>query len=56
MADSLEGILRTHTCLYASFDRSPDADVSRGDPAALFQPSLAAIVPNGGRLGGGTGD
>lgn len=53
MADSLEGILGTHTCLYASFDRSSDADVSRGDPAATFQPALAAIVPNGGRLGGG---
>jgi|SaaInl7_200m_RNA_FD_contig_21_2480806_length_665_multi_13_in_0_out_0_2 hypothetical protein len=28
MADALEGILTTHTCLYASFDRSPDAGTS----------------------------
>lgn len=30
MPTGLEGLMKSHTCLYASFDRSLDADVSRG--------------------------
>lgn len=52
MPDSIQGLLQAHTCLYASFDRSLDADVGRGDPTASCRPTVARHSPSLGRFGG----
>jgi len=44
--------LRDHLCLYASFDKSPDADVSRGSAAAAVNSLVTEHAPAGGRFGG----
>jgi hypothetical protein len=48
----LRRVVREHTCLYASFDNSVDADVCRGDPAAVVNSAVVRHDPNGGRAGG----
>jgi len=45
-------LVRAHTCLYASFDDSMDADISRGDPAARMNAAVVRHDPHGGRSGG----
>lgn len=52
MATDLADVLTQHTCLYASFDRGMDADVSRGDGTASFQASVVKYDPSAGRYGG----
>lgn len=44
--------LRPHVCLYASFDRSADADVCRGDGKAEVNPAVARHDATAGRFGG----
>ncbi|MFC1525464.1 LamG-like jellyroll fold domain-containing protein [Candidatus Latescibacterota bacterium] len=44
--------LRDHICLYASFDTSMDADVSRGDGQATWNGDVARRDPASGRHGG----
>ena len=51
MADLTE-FLKRHVCLYASFDRSVDADVSRGDGTATCQSSVVERDSDAGRSGG----
>lgn len=53
MTTALGAAIRDHLCLYASYDRTIDADVSRGDPAATYQPAVVRHDPAGGRHGGG---
>lgn len=53
MSDLLTSLLRDHTCLYASFDDGPDADVSRGDGRATLNPDVVRHVVDAGRCGGG---
>lgn len=53
MSDSLARLLREHTCLYASFDSSTNADVSRGDGKATWNADVARLDPEAGRFGGG---
>jgi hypothetical protein len=48
----LGAAIREHVCFYASYDRTMDADVSRGDPAATCQPALVRRDPAAGRSGG----
>jgi hypothetical protein len=52
MATDLGAAIRDHLCLYASFDRTIDADISRGDPAARLQAAVVRHEPTGGRHGG----
>jgi hypothetical protein len=52
MASDLGAALRDHICLYASFDRTMDADISRGDPAATAQAAVVRRDPTAGRHGG----
>lgn len=44
--------LRDHICLYASFDASVDADLSRGDGHATQDAGVVQRDPEGGRHGG----
>lgn len=44
--------LRQHICLYASFDKTMDADVSRGNGQATFNPAVVRHDIEGGRYGG----
>lgn len=43
---------QAHTCLYASFDAGPNADVSRGDAVASVNDALVLHDSQGGRFGG----
>ena len=52
VSDELIRILRKHTCLYASFDNSIDADLSRGDAQASTQTDVVRHDPQAGRFGG----
>ena len=52
MAFALNGLLRERTCLYASFDQSADADVSRGDSHAKLNGDVVRHESTGGRFGG----
>ncbi len=52
MPSTLAECLRQHTCLYASFDRSADADFSRGDGTARYQSRVVRHTLHGGRCGG----
>ena len=52
MPESLTTLLQNHTCLYASFDSSIDADIARGDGTAVINPAVARRDPAGGRFGG----
>jgi hypothetical protein len=53
MATGLGATLREHVCFYASFDRTLDADISRGEGAATVNAAVARHDPQGGRSGGG---
>ena len=53
MSESLAKLLPQHTCLYASFDSSIDADFARGDRAATINSAVARLDPSAGRFGGG---
>ena len=48
----LTEFLKRHVCLYASFDQGVDADVSRGDGTATYQPSVVQWDSHAGRSGG----
>ena len=48
----LAACLREHTCLYASFDETMDADFSRGNGTAAHNPDAVHRDPEGGRFGG----
>jgi concanavalin A-like lectin/glucanase superfamily protein len=52
MATELGAAIREHVCFYASYDRTIDADRSRGDPAATYQAALVRRDPAAGRHGG----
>ena len=47
--------LRDHICLYASFDASVDADLSRGDAQATLNADVVEHNPADGRHGGALG-
>ncbi len=53
MPTSLSSVLRDHTCLYASFDSTVDADVARGDSAASLNADVVRHDSSAGRFGGG---
>ena len=44
--------LRSHICLFASFDASLDADLSRGDGGATANADAVQFDPHAGRYGG----
>ena len=52
MSRTLADILRAHTCLYASFDRTADADLCRGNGKVTLHPDVVRHHPEGGRTGG----
>lgn len=52
ISDNLARFVREHTCLYAAFDESVDADVSRGDSHAQMNSAVVRHDPQGGRSGG----
>lgn len=52
MPNDLTDTIRQHTCLYASFDKGTDADRSRSDGKATFNPSVVRHDPAAGRYGG----
>ena len=52
MSRELNSNLREHACLYASFDKTVDADFSRGDGKASYQSTAVRHDPTGGRYGG----
>jgi hypothetical protein len=52
MFTGLAGRLRKHTCLYASFDKTVDADISRGDGKATYNSRVVRHDMDGGRYGG----
>ena len=52
MSELLAEEIREHTCLYASFDQTMDADFSRGEGRATHQPQVVRRDPDGGRWGG----
>lgn len=45
-------LTQRNICLYASFDESPDADVSRGAGKATLNAAVVRHDPSGGRFGG----
>lgn len=49
---ALKKRLQSHTTFYASFDRSADADFSRGNPAAALNRKVVRHEKDGGRFGG----
>ena len=53
MATELGAAIRDHVCFYASYDRTIDADLSRGDPTATYQATLVRHDLAAGRYGGG---
>ena len=52
MPTALPDVIRQHACLYASFDQGTDADFSRGDGRATYQPRVVTRDPDAGRYGG----
>lgn len=52
MSDSLTSLLRDHTCLYASFDAGPDADVCGGNGRATLNADVVRFAADVGRSGG----
>jgi len=52
MTTQLTDIIKQQTCLYASFDHGTDADYSRGDTRAAYQPAVVQHNPTAGRYGG----
>jgi hypothetical protein len=52
MATGFGAAIREHVCFYASYDRTIDADLSRGDPAATYRAELVRREPAAGRHGG----
>lgn len=52
MPNDLATTIKETTCLHASFDRGMDADHSRGDGRATYQPTVVAHEPTAGRFGG----
>lgn len=52
MTASIDQLLKTHSCLYASFDDSVDADFARGDRHAAMNENVARHASHGGRFGG----
>ena len=52
MPSDLSTAIKEQTCLYASFDKGMDADYSRGDGDATYQPSVVTHDPTAGRFGG----
>ena len=52
MSSELTEVLRNHTCLYASFDDSVDAELSRGDGKAVMNTDVVRREPGAGRFGG----
>lgn len=50
--NELAQVLRNRACLFAAFDNSIEADVSRGDPRARINADVARHEPQGGRFGG----
>lgn len=52
MSKELTGYLREHTCLYASFDQTMNADFSRGDGKATYRPEVVRHDLEGRRFGG----
>lgn len=52
MAGDLKAALQTHTCLYASFDDTAHADVSRGSDVPTMHPDVVDPDPNAGVFGG----
>ena len=52
MSDSLTKLLRTHTCLFASFETGIDAEVSRGPGEPIMNPDVVRHDPSAGRHGG----
>ena len=52
MSKALAECLRQHTCLYASFDQSMDADYSRGDGTAQCQSRVVRHAQHAGHHGG----
>jgi hypothetical protein len=52
ISDDLLRHLREHTCLYASFDDSIDADVCRGDRRATMNAAVVRHDSQAGRTGG----
>jgi hypothetical protein len=53
MSEQMSQILRQHTCLFASFDETAAADISRGDAVPSMQADVARHDVNSGRFGGG---
>ena len=52
LPDDLPGVLRAHTCFYASYNDGPDADVCRGAGSASLQDSVVRWSGHSGRSGG----
>lgn len=52
MPKAIDEILDEHFCLYASFDKTMDANFSRGDGQATFNPEVTSHDATGGRFGG----
>ncbi|NKB72880.1 MAG: hypothetical protein GKR89_37905 [Candidatus Latescibacteria bacterium] len=52
MPADLATFIPQHTCLYASFDHSLNADFSRGTGQSTHQPGTVQRDPQGGRYGG----
>lgn len=52
MSTQLAGFLRRSICLYASFDRGVEADISRGGGVPALLPSVVRLDPGAGRHGG----
>ena len=50
--ETLKTQLDQHTCLYASFDKTMDADFSRGQDQATYNPAVTSLDAVGGRFGG----
>lgn len=53
MSTTLPNIIKSHVCFYASFDQGINADISRGDSRATYQPSVVKHDSTAGRCGGG---
>ncbi len=52
MPADLSNVISHQACLYASFDQGMDADHSRGNPRARYQPSVVRHSRSEGRYGG----
>ena len=52
MPQSIDVLLSRHTCLRATFDKGPDADISLGNGPATVHPDVVRHDPDAGRTGG----